>query len=717
MVKFLFLISFIAVFVSSYLTAAVFERKRAGICFLYTGLIAFAQVVLSFEVMSLLNAISWQGTLFLNAAFLTGAILFWIKNAKPIVKPDLRRFFTRILHALKKDKFLMLMALGFIFFVAVAVILCILIPVTSFDAMSYHLNRVPFWISQGSLNHFDIADDRNTVMPINSEILYMWIMVFLKADIGLTFVSFAGFLFSIVSLYNILTLFGFCERKKLWSVFILSSFASVIAEASSYETDIVIGGLVLCGIFLYLQAIKEHKLSMIYFSSLAFGLAFGTKTPALIAFPACFLLLVYFSILRREKEAFKPIVAFCGLLTLNFLIFSSYNYFLNLINYGNIFATDSSRIVHGFWGGPKAYIANFIRYVFMLFDFSGFRYSEYVGQYINSAKFALFALLNIDPNLGVTMTDGNVVNNKLLDPVIGGGILGFLVFLPCSVFCLIAAFFKNKPLKYTCLIPFGFLFWLNLLVMSGTLGYMVFSVRFVSFFMIISSPILAVSYMKKGNFVKIIILFFSLSYLLLISTHLPSRSIKHALRVYREEGKILKARERISCTIFNGYYGKMPFCTVKDYIKNMPKNSRIGIFPMSDTRSYQLKMLDFEGYKTDFLLFENIDKYNLKDYDYIVLTDPYQVSTVVYHPENAYKNNYTVVKDKVVFKNDTPVKCFYVSNSRVPITGNDKSIPVQSVCYTKENFFEDNGFKLNKIFMFKSAHNENRNTVTIYERK
>ena len=38
-------------------------------------------------------------------------------------------------------------------------------------------------------------------------------------------------------------------------------------------------------------------------------------------------------------------------------------------------------------------------------------------------------------------------------------------------------------------------------------------------------------------------------------------------------------------------------------------------------------------------------------------------------------------------------------------------------CYTKENFFEDNGFKLNKIFMFKSAHNENRNTVTIYERK
>src|SRR5699024_9560589 len=138
----------------------------------------------------------------------------------------------------------------------------------------------------------------------------------------------------------------------------------------------------------------------LYFSSLAVALAFGTKTPSLIAFPACFLLLLYFSILWRKKEAFKPVVAFCVLLGVNFLIFSGYNYILNFVNYGNFFATDSSRIIHGFWGGPKAYVANFVRYVFMLFDFSGFRYSEYVGEYINAAKFAIFGMLHIDPNLG-----------------------------------------------------------------------------------------------------------------------------------------------------------------------------------------------------------------------------------------------------------------------------------------------------------------------------
>ena len=716
MMKLLFLMSFLAVFCSSYLIASVFEQKKTGTTFLYTGLIAFAQVVLGFEILSLFSAISAAGILIWNAVFFILSLVFWHKKGQPVAKPALKRLCIRIWHALKKDKILMLMACGFLFCVAVAFVLCLLVPVNSYDAMSYHLNRVPCWISHGNLNHFDIADDRNTVMPINSELLYMWVMVFLKNDFGLTFVSFAGFLFSIVSLYKILTLFGFSERKKLWSVFILSSFASVIAEASSYETDIVIGGLVLCGIFLYLDAIKERSLSLIYFSSLAFGLAFGTKTPSLIAFPACFFLLVYFSVFRRKKEWYKPVIAFCVLLFANFLIFSSYNYFLNFINYGSFLATDSSRIIHGFWGGPKAYIANFIRYVFMIFDFSGFRYSEYVGVYINAAKFALFQLLSIDPNLGVTMSDGNIINNRLMDPVIGAGILGFLVFLPCSVLCLIFSFFKNKPKKYLVLIPFGLLFWLNLLVMSGTLGYMVFSVRFVSFFMIISSPVLVFSYIKRPNIVKILILFFSLSYMFLISTHLAARSLKSTLKVYSEEKSIAAARDRISCSLYRGFYGKMPFCTIRDYLKEMPKNSRIGIFPTSDTRTYHMKMLEFQGYKIDFLLFENMDSYNLDDYDYIVLADPYQMSTVMHHPENAYKDRYYVVKDKIVFREDTPVKCFYVSNKRIPITGNDRSIPVQSVCYTKENYFEDRGFSLKKMFMFKSARNENRNVVSVYEK-
>lgn len=716
MMKLLFLLSFLAVFCSSYMIASVFERKNTGTTFLYTGLIAFAQVVLGFELLSPVNAISVGGVLLWNALFFIPAFVFWYKNGKPLALIAPRRFFARVWHALKKDKFLMLMACGFVFFAAVAFLLCLLVPVNSYDALSYHLNRVPCWISQGNLGHFDIADDRNSVMPINSELLYMWLMIFFKSDFGLPLVSFAGFLFSIVSLYKILGLFGFCERKKLWSVFILSSFASVIAEASSYETDIVIGGLVLCGIFLYLSAIKKRSLSLIYFSSLAFGLAFGTKTPSLIAFPASFLLLVYFSVFLRKKEWYKPVIAFCVLLFANFLIFSSYNYFLNFINYGNFFSTDSSLIIHRFWGGPKAYIANFIRYVFMMFDFSGFRYSEYLGVYINAAKFLLFHLLGIDPNLGVTMSDGNIVNNRLMDPVIGAGILGFLVFLPCSIYCLILAFFRKKPRKLLLIIPFGFLFWLNLLVMSGTLGYMVFSVRFVSFFMIISSPVLAFSYIKKPNLAKLIILFFSLSYLFLISTHLAARSLKSTLRVYREEKSIAAARDRISCSIYTGFEGKMPFCTVRDYLGQLPANSRIGVFPTSDTRTYHMKMLEFQGYKVDFLLLENIDSYNLADYDYIVLADPYQMSTVIHHPENAYKDRYYVVKNKIMFREDTPVKCFYVANNRTPILKGDKSVPVQSVCYTKDNYFEDNGFVLKKIFQFKSVHNENRNIVTIYER-
>ena len=75
-------------------------------------------------------------------------------------------------------------------------------------------------------------------------------------------------------------------------------------------------------------------------------------------------------------------MAYVLFLIINFAIFSSYNYVLNYIDYGNALGSESARAVHGFRGGIKAFVGNFIRYIFMLFDFSGFRYSEYVGQWI-----------------------------------------------------------------------------------------------------------------------------------------------------------------------------------------------------------------------------------------------------------------------------------------------------------------------------------------------
>lgn len=125
----LFFISLLMVFVSSYLCASVFctKDKNHKPCgpsgFLYTLITMFAQVVLTFELLSLFKAISKTGVLVLNIFFLTISICLWLKKGRPVYIPRVKKTFEDIFGALKKDKILMIMAFGFVFYMAAVVIL------------------------------------------------------------------------------------------------------------------------------------------------------------------------------------------------------------------------------------------------------------------------------------------------------------------------------------------------------------------------------------------------------------------------------------------------------------------------------------------------------------------------------------------------------------------------------------------------------------------
>lgn len=709
-----FVISILLVVVSSYLLASVFEPKKFGIGFLYTLIIAYAQVVLTFEILSLFSKINLPAVVISNILMFFIILTFWVKYQRPLYRPKIKETFRRIFKALKRDKFLMLLAVGFVFLTGLIIFIDLIMPVNSYDALCYHLNRAAFWVSQGNLNHFDISDDRNLVMPINSEIMYAWVLLFLKNDWALGIFSFLGYFASLFSLYNILALFRFSERKKLWSVFILSSFASLIAEASSIETDVIIGGLILSSILIYLTAIKERKISLIFFASLAYGLAIGTKTPSLIAFPGFFMLIAYFSYRKMGKEFLKPLSAFLIFLFFNFLIFGSFNYFLNWIDYGNPMSTESSVVIHKFWGGPKAFIANYIRYIFMMFDFSGFRYSEYLGGYILHARETVLNLLHIPQALGVTMSDKNIVNNSLLDVKMGAGILGFLLFLPATMIAIAVAIFKRSSERIKNILPFAIMFFVNLAFLSGLLGYMVFSVRFVSFFMILSSPILVYTYCKKNPLYKTIVLFFALSYMFVISTHLSARSVKEISRIYKQQPDIVQARETIRCSLYRGFNGQMSFCHLKNKILQMPKGSRIGIFSNYTDRVYPVKMLYTQGYFIDTLLGEMIENYDLTKYDYLIFTNSTQTSSLVKMPERAM-TDYTLVGNDFKFFNKPSSRCIYLGPQGFPVWKGDKKPVTYTVCRVYEEYLEKSGFKFAEAVRYESRLKENQNVMYFYK--
>ena len=721
----MFFISLLMVFVSSYFMSCVFSPKdenykpKSVYPFLYTLLIMFAQVVVTMEILSLFSAIKESTVLMMNGLFLAAGTILWFKNKRPLYIPRVRETFEQILKGLKKDKILMIMAFGFVFFIISVIILNVFLPVNGADALTYHLNRASYWLFQGNLNHFTISDDRNLVMPINSEILYLWNLLFFKNDIGLYFISFIGYIGVIFSIYNILQYFGFSNRRKLWSVFILSSFASVMAQVSSLETDVLIAGIILSSITLFLYALKDKSHSVIYFSSLAYALAMGTKSPAVIAFPGVFLLFAYFSYKDLKKECYKPLVSFLIFLFINFMVFSSYNYILNFIDYKSFLGSESARAIHGFTGGFKAYIANYIRYIFMMFDFSGFKYSEYVGEHIINAKLAIFNFLHIPEDLGVSMPDNNIINNRFLNVKVGTGLLGFLVFLPAVLTSVILGFVRKNSKKITAVQAFGIMFFINVGVMSGVLAYMVFSIRFLTFLVLLSCPVLALSYIRRTNIIKLLLLFFVMSYFLVMSVNLSGRQHGEIAKLILKTPTISDARETLRCALYTGFEGKRPFCYIRDYIQTeLPKGAKIGIFGDASDASYITNMLNAKGYKIVTLLPEKAPVYDLKDYDFLVTTNKILTSTVLLTDTKHTEIKYFIDKSgRAYYPEYLSFSCVYEDVDKEFHYKDRDSIIMDSRCFIDVPFFEDRNYELIKVFDFMSEIKEYSKYVSIYKNK
>ena len=723
----MFLVSFLSVFVSSYLLTSMFQQKNErykNVSFLVLLISMFAEVVLTFEILSVFKAINPVNVLVLNFLFLSITFFLFVKNKSKLYRPEPRKFLSKVLKGLKRDKFLFVMSLGLLFFVFITVLFNIFLPILNFDAMTYHLNRVAFWMSQGSLVHFEIPCEHNLVMPINSEILYLWILVFLKQDIGLRFFAFCGYVMCAFSVYNILAYFGYSERKKLWSVIIFSSFASVVAQASSLETDVLIAGLILSSIYLYLVGLKEKTIPMMFFSSLAYALAIGTKSPAVIALPGVFLLMVFFSYRQNKTQFIRPIGMFLGFLVFNFLIFSSYNYILNFLQYQNFLGSESARAIHGFRGGIKAFVANYIRYIFMMFDFSGFSYSNYLGEYITNVKLAIFDLLRIPYELGVEMSDGNVVNNGLLEVKMGTGLLGFLLFLPsviCSVILGLWGIVKNKvSRKLDMLLAFGLVFWINIACLSFSIAYMVFSVRFLTTMIVLSVPVLVLSYLKKTNIFKFLVLFFVMSYFLVITLNLTSRPFKSVLYTFLTEKTLFDAREKIRCASANDFSGKTSFCELRKIIKNTPKGTKFAILPSVNSRLYPVKMMDFDGYKIDVLLAEKIEQYDLSDYDYLVKTDEILVSTFLLNKTQDTKVLYEVGLDGLpFFTKEQNFYCTYLLHGSYKAfdskNTNNKEKIIASFCLIEDDYFKEKGFEVFRKYDFSADLAVESNFMTFYK--
>ncbi len=706
----LFIISVLLIFTSSFLIASFSLKKSipysssSVVWILYFLLAIFAQIVLAFEALSLLKAISQLNFICCNFVFLLLSFFLSKKYGHKLPNLNLNDFFYKLKNAMLLDKSLIYLGSFLFFFLVITFLIIMVAPVNSFDALGYHLARVPFWLSNGNLSHFDTADIRMLVMPINSELLYSWVLLFLENDWALGIFSFVSLISTSCILFGLMSDWGFSMRRKLWTLFVFSSFASIVVESSSVETDLLLGALVLSSVFLFYKSLVRYNAVLIFYSALSYALAIGTKTPALFVIPGIFILFLSMNCIEQKKIFNKQLFVFVVFLFINVLLFASYNYILNFIHFGNITGSYSVIEAHKFFGGLKAFVANFIRYIFLLFDFSGLTLGPLVSPLFELLKKSLFIFLNIPDDAGVIINLNSGTNSAIRDAVVGLGPLGFIVFLPCLFRAIFASFARNASRKRKIMAAFAAVFFLNIVVLSFSIGFMTYSVRFLTFFFVLSSVVIAYSYIKSNkNILKWIIIYFSFSYLVVISTHLPSRPFFKFFDLYKKYNSIYSLREAARCSESTKFDKIKPICLLKQNLLKDSAKATLGFFAENSIDVYSIKMMENNSWNVDNLLMEKIDSYNLDKYDYIVTF------------ANSQSSDYILNKKNTVFSNE-PLCTYFSLHGRI-ISQNSSAVPSIVKCDLDSSFFARNGFYLFNVIKGVENDTFSYNDLYIYKKK
>ena len=654
----------------SYYISSIFKRG------IYFFLIFFGFVILNVEILSLFKGISGENILILTLIEFLICHFIWIKKNKPLLKANIKEFLFNLKKALLEDKSLIILSLFWLFMIILSFILASLSPVNEPDAQGYHILRALFWTKEGFIHHFETADIRCHCMPVNSEIFYTWVLSLGKNDCILGLLEYFSYFVLIISSFKIMEIINIDFNKRIWAILIFSSFAGVISQISSTQTDLVIGSLFCLSLYLFLEYKRERKINLLYFSSLCLAISFGTKSTGVIG--SVPLIIYYLVELRNDIKGF---IKFFLFLILNFVVFSSYNYVLNFVNYGNMLGGNSALIGHGFWGGFKAIIANFIRYIFQFFDFAGFTIGFYINKYLLSAQDYTLMLFGIKKGLGenVGLTYTNI---SMTEQILGFGVLGFLAFLPASII----GFFK-KDLRI-----FSIIFWAQILVLSFAVAYMIYSIRFIVSFVSVAIPILSLTYYKKMNPLKFLYILFMMFYMGYASMFLSQRPYYHLKEEFKKTPDIKLIQDNMRDLNYKFYPSFNEAYTMKKNIEPYCRNNnKIAIFASNGYMLYSTKYLELNNDCTiDTLNLLHINEYNLEEYD-ILVTQKNTAQKIEAINKDDIKNPYTSSYKAI---------CRYeaMDNKRNPVLINSNNIEnaISAFCFINGNYINDIGFKKEK---------------------
>jgi Dolichyl-phosphate-mannose-protein mannosyltransferase len=298
---------------AAFAIAGVLELTWTGTV-LAAFVIAFAQIVLMTEVLSLFHAVHPATYLLGDTLIAAIGVAWWVRRGRPRPVASLPGWTTLKRHPL-------LLALGAVVAVGLVVELALALVAVpnNFDSMTYHLSRAAAWYQQDAYGHLHAHTARQNAYPPNAEMLTLFTMVFSHGDRFTALPQYVSELALLVAIFGIARRVGFRRSEAAFASLIFATMSEIVLEATSTQNDLVVTACVVIAAYFVLgRTLRECSLA-----GLALGLALGTKFSGIWAFPV--VALIALGALPRRQ-----VVRFAAATALAFVFLASPVYAANL---------------------------------------------------------------------------------------------------------------------------------------------------------------------------------------------------------------------------------------------------------------------------------------------------------------------------------------------------------------------------------------------------
>jgi 4-amino-4-deoxy-L-arabinose transferase-like glycosyltransferase len=170
----------------------------------------------------------------------------------------------------------------------------LLVAPQNWDALTYHLARVAYYLEHGNLDPYPANYWAQLVHPHNGTALLLYtFLVSGRRENLFQLVQFVAYLVSIVAAYGIARRIGTRRPASLFAALIFALLTDVQMEASTAQNDLVCAAYVGVSLYFLLSYRGRPEPRRLLFAGVALGLGLGVKASVLSAIPSIAVVAVF----------------------------------------------------------------------------------------------------------------------------------------------------------------------------------------------------------------------------------------------------------------------------------------------------------------------------------------------------------------------------------------------------------------------------------------